>query len=142
MFAVGPSEAVGARRSNREAVWTEWTEAKPGHGARGVGGGADGFIIGGGDPLMSIHGIKDNGGAAEQGPCRRKREKKKTGARNDLHAAVRVVAFGRSTGGSRGLISSNQAAQKSQQHHPGLDVCCCERASFSSTSGKEGVTEI
>lgn len=74
----GPSEAVEARRSNRKAVWTEWMEAKPGHGARGVGGGADGFIIGGGgDPLMSIHGIKDNGGAAEQGPCRRKREKKK-----------------------------------------------------------------
>lgn len=26
------------------------------------------------NPLMSIHGMKDNGGAAEQGPCRRKQE--------------------------------------------------------------------
>lgn len=74
VFAVGRRGAVEARTSNRRAVWTEWTEAKPGHGVRGGRGRGRWLHHRGGrggqkSPLMSIYGIKDNGGAAEQGPC-------------------------------------------------------------------------
>lgn len=83
----------------------------------GSGGGADGFIIGGAEKPFDVYSRhqrqrRSSGTWTMSAKKREKKKRKKTGARNDLHAAVRVVAFGRSTGGSRGFISSNQAARK------------------------------
>lgn len=60
-------------------MWTERTEAKPGHGARGVGGGADGFIVGGAEKPFDVYSRheRQRRSSGTRTMSAKKREKKK-----------------------------------------------------------------
>lgn len=96
------------------------------------------------NPLMSIHGIKDNGGAAEQGPCRRiskKKKKKQEPGTIYMQPCVLWPLDAAQEAAGASLAPTRQLGKPTATSRIGC-LWRRKRASFSSSTGKESRSHI